>query len=147
MAEDREDCQCPGCDTGGECLAGFCTDCLTTLGTGDEWGAKCDDCSPAWTVHYHARDTRGGGALGTFTVHALTRTGAVRQADAWAAGYVHAAGGSVSVSVEDNGADLVNLYTSCDTCGELVVPIDADGFAPDTCGDCVKTLTRTTDKD
>lgn len=48
---------------------------------------------------------------------------------------------------DDNYGELVNLLTSCIECQELVIPIDPEGMAPDTCGDCVKYLTRTTDAD
>lgn len=37
---------------------------------------------------------------------------------------------------DDNCGELVNLFTACVECQELVIPIDAEGMAPDTCAGC-----------
>lgn len=41
-----EACECPNCENGGECLRGFCSECLEELEDSNaaEWGVKCDSC-------------------------------------------------------------------------------------------------------
>ena len=50
MEDDAVECDCPNCDSGRDCLPGFCAVCLTDLGTGEGWGARCDTCGEGETV-------------------------------------------------------------------------------------------------
>lgn len=37
---------------------------------------------------------------------------------------------------DEDDEEGVELFTSCVVCEQLVIPIDDEGMAPDTCGDC-----------